>query len=80
VSISCPSRVVSTEKKTHRDIHKASYIYFVKIIVSNITTEGNLKVYEMTENQKKKSLCERDSLLSNKSGRVYVYASSYTLA
>jgi len=45
--------VVSTDKKTYLDVHKASYIYFVKIIVYNFTTEGNSKVYEMNEDKKK---------------------------
>ena len=67
--------MVYTDKKTYLDIHTSSYIYVVKIIVSDFTSEGNLKVYEMTE---KKKLCDRDSLLPNKSGRVF--SSSYAVA
>jgi hypothetical protein len=44
VSISCPNHVVSTDKETCLDIHKTSYIDFVKIVVSNFTTEGILEV------------------------------------
>ena len=61
--------MVSTDKKIYFDIHKASYIYFVKIFVSNFITVGNLSVYEMTED--KKRLFEREPLLKNKSGSVY---------
>ena len=59
VSISCPSRVVSIDKKTYLDVHEASYIYFHKNIVYNFTMEGNLKVYEMTED---KEVCVSDIL------------------
>ena len=50
--------MVSTDKKTYLDIHKASYIYFVKIFVSNFTAEGNSKVYEITEDEKMRILRE----------------------
>ena len=68
--------MVFSDMKTYVDTHKASFIYFVKTIVSDLRTEGNLEVYEMTED--KKRLCERDNLLENKPG--IVYASRYTVA
>ena len=52
--------MVSTDTKTYLDILKASYIYFVKIIVSNLTTEGNLNVYVMAEEKTK--VCVSDIL------------------
>jgi hypothetical protein len=42
--------------KKYLDTHKASFIYFVTIIVSNLRTEGNLEVYELSED--KIRLCE----------------------